>query len=758
MSSHFQSIADSAGAHSTASDAISIIEESLNTFPHHGKKYKAERLVELLEQEKIALLEKSRHLEREHESVQKDLERLSELDYLIEDKQHQIKSWEYFQLCMEAADIDTRLIKVGERSVKLEDLRHNLKELGAWETFPIGRLKSVEELWTKRASRINDKQRLEEELQNQEDNLELKKLELRERCEDVGQFNREDAQAISSLGRTLQSVMSELEEAETKLEHEKARVQNAGINLDNLNKIRKTLLNVDHKDLEDAYSSQVTIKSARERLSDLERDVLTERMLSAEIEQQRHNKATELRNSVVMLSIFTILLPIVLCFLILSLRLPWQAPFVLSLAALFVVSIIALTALIVMLSKVDDFRKQEMDKTKSEEEQRIASKDTINKEQAEAQARLETIAGKAGVSSGSEFVKLMESYASASAQLKDLDILEIQVSNRQERKAQLLGELAPYFLKAQRQNITINPQEAFKLAEAINHYLDEFRALDSSSSMLEHQKAEIKFLSDEIRDTDSLLKEDFHLAKIEIVDSIETTYKNYTDAVSLYRKWQAVTTELRHLEQDTTSEFSADTLGDLTAKLQTRREEVWSRMEDMVLRFPEVAKIAPGKALINQTIDLSAIEDELKLYRQEQQDLNVHVRATSRDYDNHYLEVKEDLENLDGCLEKIKQAKLALELARDAFKKMSLETHLHWSSQLNEISKQMLAKLNTDFESLQFDPDLRMTARRKGISEPLQPFNIYSQLSVGTKEQLFWLARLAISQSSVQKPAIAHYS
>ena len=77
---------------------------------------------------------------------------------------------------------------------------------------------------------------------------------------------------------------------------------------------------------------------------------------------------------------------------------------------------------------------------------------------------------------------------------------------------------------------------------------------------------------------------------------------------------------------------------------------------------------------------------------------------------------------------------------------MSVETHLHWSSQLNEISKEMLGRLNTDFESLQFDPDLKMTARRKGVSEPLQPSNIYSQLSIGTREQLFWLARMSISR------------
>ena len=67
--------------------------------------------MEVLEEERKSLLERASRLESEHESVQKDLERLTELDTLIADKQHQVKSWDYFQLCMEAADIDTRLIK-----------------------------------------------------------------------------------------------------------------------------------------------------------------------------------------------------------------------------------------------------------------------------------------------------------------------------------------------------------------------------------------------------------------------------------------------------------------------------------------------------------------------------------------------------------------------------------------------------------------------------------------------------------------------
>ena len=110
--------------------------------------------------------------------------------------------------------------------------------------------------------------------------------------------------------------------------------------------------------------------------------------------------------------------------------------------------------------------------------------------------------------------------------------------------------------------------------------------------------------------------------------------------------------------------------------------------------------------------------------------------------------------SLDQAIERVKRAKTALELARDTFQRLSEETHSNWSSRLNEISREMLQSLNTDFESMHFDPDLRLTARRKGQSEALQPANINSQSSGGTREQLHWLARMAVARYLAEQTAL----
>src|SRR4029434_8943896 len=106
----------------------------------------------------------------------------------------------------------------------------------------------------------------------------------------------------------------------------------------------------------------------------------------------------------------------------------------------------------------------------------------------------------------------------------------------------------------------------------------------------------------------------------------------------------------------------------------------------------------------------------------------------------------EDVEELDEDIDRIKRAKIALELARDTFKRLADETHVHWSARLNEIAKEMLNTLGTEYEELHFDSELKLTAVRRGHAEPLQPAHIKGQLSGGTREQMHWLARMAVSR------------
>jgi hypothetical protein len=122
----------------------------------------------------------------------------------------------------------------------------------------------------------------------------------------------------------------------------------------------------------------------------------------------------------------------------------------------------------------------------------------------------------------------------------------------------------------------------------------------------------------------------------------------------------------------------------------------------------------------------------------------VHVRSVLNTYDETYLDSVVELDKVERDLARVREAKKALELARDTFSRLSQDTYVHWASKLNATAKALLEKVELDYENLEFGQDLTVSVARKGSPERLEPAQMESQLSVGTKEQLNWLARLVV--------------
>jgi uncharacterized protein YhaN len=202
------------------------------------------------------------------------------------------------------------------------------------------------------------------------------------------------------------------------------------------------------------------------------------------------------------------------------------------------------------------------------------------------------------------------------------------------------------------------------------------------------------------------------------------------------------------LERDSTSDIAVNSLPELIERLKRQRQAAWSKMEELIIKFPEIAESSDCLAVLTKRTDfaqrLTGYSELLHAYQKEKEELSIKVRASLKNYEDHYLKLEEQLESAECQLQEFRQTKLSLELALKTFQQMAYETHRNWSQQLNEISKDLLVAIGSDFESMQFDQNLQITARRKGDVEPWQPANIESQASFGTREQLYWLARMAI--------------
>jgi DNA repair exonuclease SbcCD ATPase subunit len=257
-----------------------------------------------------------------------------------------------------------------------------------------------------------------------------------------------------------------------------------------------------------------------------------------------------------------------------------------------------------------------------------------------------------------------------------------------------------------------------------------------------------KFLSDEMRDLDAQLKEYFRKAKIDHPEDIPASYETFTGRIHSFRQWQDLRSELGLLERDSTSDIAVGTLPDLIERLKRQRQAAWSKMEELIIKYPEIAESSDCLTVLTKRTDfaqrLTGYSELLHAYQKEKEELSIKVRSSLKNYEDHYLKLEEQLELLEIQIKEFKQTKLSLELALKTFQQMAYETHRNWSQQLNEISKELLTNIGSDFESIQFDQNLQITARRKGEVEPWQPANIESQASIGTREQLYWLARMAI--------------
>ena len=749
LSSLLQSIADGSGSATTSATAIGVLDDALLHFPYMGKKYKVDRLLSELDERRRELLNRVKELEGDKGKAGDDHARLSEIEEQIAARDKKIKSAEYFHQCLEAADLDGRLMKAQERLLKVADLKRQLAALAHLNEFPIERYRRVQELWTTRVARLGDFERFKSELNSKEKHIQARDLEIRERWEGITTFSADDAQMIASTARSLQTVLGELEEAEHKRKNELEQVKIESVDLEKLANVRKALLSLEARDIDDAYAYNAMVNSAKEQISECERSVWRGRMIQQEIVEQRKNRKAAYKNVTITLAfLVAIMLGVgAATFAVLKLQISFWTSIFGSVVILGFIAALVVNFLFML--KASSYRFSDYNKARDDEQKQAQLGQDLHNKIMGLEIRLEDLARKAGVTNGAELVRNIQSYATAAPRLKDLDLLEQLVLSRQTHVIRLRGELEAYFEKAGRKAEEATPDNALKLADEINAYREELRALQATAGLLDHKSSEASFLQDQLKDLDAELRHSFQQAKLENLDDVEQAYKEFLETAQSYRRWEGLKTELERIEQDTTSDLVPDQLPRIIERLQIQRDAAWAAMQDIVARFPDIAETTPpgvNPADANQTGELSALKSELEALRREADELAVSVRSVTREYDQHYVEALEAVEEIDEEIDRIKRAKVALELARDTFKRLADETHVHWSARLNEIAKAMLDSLATEYEELHFDSELKLTARRRGQSEPLQAANIKGQLSAGTREQLHWLARMAVSR------------
>lgn len=685
LTSLFQGIADSSSPATNAGTAIEVLEDALLHFPYKGKRNKVEAVMRDLEGQYYELSDKIKKLEADKSQIGVDIKRVHQVASDIADDTEQSGANEYFELCLEAADTDNRLIQAQTTLAKVSEFRQEMDSLGNMDGFPLTSVKRVEELWTRRQSRHADHERYLQEMAPQLREYESHEKHTQDRFDGLKEFTSDEGQRVGVLAVTLYNLQTELHD----LRQRRGDTDDGG--KDSLPPSQPVQESLDETDNENARSYIALIDSFREAIAEAETKIDKNRMLIFDIEEQRKTKK-------------------------------------------------------VMFMMPGTNKKKEAEQAEADIEKCKKQIEELNTKIKGLEGRLETLGQKVGLGAKQLIAQLTGAPIPQSKDGKEgLDQL---IASRQSTLSQIQGELQPLFAKADRQAWEINSESATELADDIKKYLEEQRQINTTFSAVKQSKQQLEFLANEIKVIDDQLKEIFSEAHLELTGNIEDLHQQFFSKLASFHRWQVMHTELRKMESDMSSGFTPDELPPQVQRLETIRVEIFARMQELVEQYPSIAEMAPPMTPPRHMDSSGNYSSKMYLddLRRERDELTVRVRTASMNHDQNYLRAVEELEQVSRELNNVRRAKTALELARDTLQKLSSETYVDWSTKLNEIAKEMIVNIGLDFDDLHFDNDLRITARKKSDGQEINASNVNTQLSTGTKEQLHWLARMVVSR------------
>jgi hypothetical protein len=760
VSSLLVGLADNGSATNNVFDAIAAIEQRLLAFPDSGQLVPIDELIVNAGEKCEELSLQLTALEEERQTCDRDVESLAELENRIDERVRVVSADEYFHLCLEAADIDSRVARAQERMQRVEQLETQLRALSRYENFPIAKQKQIEELWLRRQSRQEDLKRLKTEIgeESTPPNRPMQALAAPparpEIFEGLEHFTVEDAQTLYALAHTLDQVLSENAAARMRFDSELNRLGSLGVNVDAMDSMRHALLRFEARELDELHSINSMVTTARERVGECTMNADKARTTATEIAEARGTLARTVQKYFWPCLIMAMLCLVPLVYLLRFEQRSLTDGLVTIVVLVYLICCGASAASWVVSSRIQrSYRVDEEAEAKEQEHKYLLATHDLISRTKNYESRIQALAAKAKVKDGAELLRIVQEYAMASPQFKELDLLDHVLKNAEAHATKLKSQIQGYFKAANRKVHDINAKTALALADEINKNLESVRNSNSSALLGDHREPEIAFVTDELNDANRLLQDEF--AKMGLTfDTLEKGYAQFSAAFEQFEKREALQNELDLLTDDSTTESLPSELPKLLARLEEKRADIWARMQELVAASPEIVALpAPTgdstrSSLGKEIADLRGSVDDL---RRERNELTVQIRTAMRHYQENYLKTSEELETVQQRLTYLKSTRVSLQLARDTLMQLANETHSVWADRLSDIARNTLKEVQSDFDLLEFDADLCLNVRRKGSREMLNPWQLNSQLSAGTREQLHWLARMTVLQFLSEK-------
>jgi len=709
--------------------AVMVLEEALSGFPYQGRRERGAVVLRDLEGRYYELSDKVQKLERERKKKDSGVKR--QFDQGHGDSQNYTA--EYLDLCSELADIDARSITAQETYLRVQHLRTELQRMGSMSKFPLDLQKQIEELWVRRQSRQADY-----DAAYAENNPLIREYEVREnRVKDhfygFDVFNASDAATLADLSAKYQNLSEELHHLGLRIAEELQKLEEDEVDLQLLEPERSLVLSLEPQQYEESKHYIEVFQSSLQQTADCDKALWRFGTLVKEVEEKREVKHKSSRVFFLAAACVCVLIGAILAILYethagLILLIGFGVLLAISFGGVMYYSLFAFAPAL--------YKRREFQENSNELARQKKLHDDLDAKVAEVTFRLSVVSAEAGIEDVGAFMDRLQAYMLKGDVTKGLDLLEQRRSGLSVQVAELKESVEPYFHRCGRYKKS-SPEDAVALAAEIKLFLEETKALTDNSQTVKQAKKTLDFLGGEVTNVDQQIIQICGRAKVENLDDAQEAYREFYSKVATYHHWHALQTELRRLETDMSSGFVADELPPQIERLEKQRREKITRMQVLLMRFPQLPKEMPVldellRAVANlKTQAAPDAKPSIEQLKTERDFLANKVLSANID-DAGYQELAKQLSRVQYELNVVRRVKNALENAKEKIYGVSPKEV--WVDKVIIIIEDMLMEMGVE---------LNQTEPSESPPRSDDPsYSIGKTFALKTVEQVRWFARL----------------
>jgi DNA repair protein SbcC/Rad50 len=741
---NFEQIASSSQESNTAAQAIAALQKGLDQLPGAtmGGTLKVETEIRRLEgkiTETKATLSVLEDNKRRHEP---DVTKLTILQGKIDTRRKDKAELERLQLAAYAQDLNAR---VSEQEQLLKDigrLSAERDELTSFEAFPAAINENIVRWHGQRNTKATELQNTKEDIANTQQELEKLISQIDTRFSRLATFTASDRDKLVAARERLSSVVSPLVEVARLREAELESLKNLGVIPARFNDLDSMLAALDSSTREAAIGYP---QRHEEQLAELARNERSAKEQSQSIERIDAERKRRKNRALYLLIVCATATGVfgILFLSIPDLKLLWGTLSATSLALAVLLLVIVQRAYILRADDRSEATLNLQRATLDAGASRVSLQDLDRK--------WNSVAKSVAIGSARELAGACLEHLRMGEDLRELRRLTIELNLLREQKHGVQDEVFPFLQRAGRPpslKTEVSQQMIDQVLSELEAYFGLCGQIEVIKDRLTRLEAGQQRIKEDADALDNRLRNGFQEGGIKVEDSaFDKAYDLFRERLEKHQRFRKLDSEeLPRLEK---TKMPVEQLLELMNEQENVHEKLLERGVAELVQTRTHGQYADELARVNY--DQEHLTEELATIR-------LAISKALGNYETESGSLLERADELEARLARVTSYRDAVSFALDKLQVIASDVHREWSESLNAICEEMLPAIKSNYRSIRFADDLSFTVETADSGTLFTMRDITSRLSLGAREQLFLLQRLAVSQflsnASVKLPLI----